>query len=188
MLATRASARTDARNAWQEVVDLFARRVEIGLRQGLPVLSERMVLIKAKLRLGQADQAVQDDMEEIVAALREEYGATSDAVYNAITTLGEWHIARRKARARHLMESSLRIAAAPDTMINQACASTTMKARRTCAGRPARPGAATGSRRWSAADRPALHPCARSRELAALGQAPARLPGSAESAAGPVRE
>lgn len=121
VLAVQASTRTGPANAWQEVIDLFARRVGIGLRQGLPVLSERMVLIKAKLRLGQVDQAAQDDMEDIVAALREEYGASSDAVYNAISTLVEVYMGRgEEAQARRLLESSLReLSTAPATMINQ---------------------------------------------------------------------
>lgn len=195
VLATRASARTDARNAWQEVVDLFARRVEIGLRQGLPVLSERMVLIKAKLRLGQADQAVQDDMEEIVAALREEYGATSDAVYNAITTLGEVYIARgEKARARHLMESSLReIAAAPDTMISQSVRLNNHEKLGELALAEGRRDQARSHWQQALEISRRIEPGSPSlrkieERLAALGQAPARLPGSAESAAGPVRE
>ncbi len=121
VLAVQASAQADRIAAWQEVIDLFARRVGIGLRQGLPVLSERMVLIKAKLRLGQVDQAVQDDMEDIVAALREEYGASSDPVYNATSTLVEVYMKRgEQAQARRLLETSLReLSSAPATMINQ---------------------------------------------------------------------
>ena len=121
VLAVRAPTRPDADEAWQEVIDLFARRVEIGLRQGLPMLSERMVLIKAKLRLRQVDQAAQDDMEEIVSALREEYGAASDVVYNAVSTLGEVYMERgEEAQVRHLLEATLReLAAVPATMINE---------------------------------------------------------------------
>ncbi len=118
--------RGDAVDAdWQEVIDLFARRVSSGVRQGLPMLSERMVLIKAQLRVGQVDEKVRTDMENIVTNLVETLGADNDAVYNARFTLIETYLASgREDLAHKTLEAMLRdFENAPDTMVSQAARS-----------------------------------------------------------------
>lgn len=120
-LAVSASSRPDAAKAWDEVVDLFARRVGLGQSQGLPMLSERMVLIKAKLRLGLVDEAAQEELEDIIAALSEAMGATNDAVQSARFTLIEVVLKLGKEDlGRTLLETLLRdVSTLPVTMVTE---------------------------------------------------------------------
>ena len=122
LLAVQVSMQPGAAEAgWQEVIDLFARRVASGVHQGLPMLSERMVLIKAKLRVGQVDEKLRTDMENIVTELAETLGADNDAVHNARFTLIETYLAAgRKGVARTTLDAMLRdLEHAPDTMVAQ---------------------------------------------------------------------
>lgn len=121
VLAVRASGRSDSEAAWKEVIGLFARRVEIGRRQGLPTEHDRVILIKARLRMEPADQAMQEDLEAIVGALRKRFGPLHDTVYNAQYTLVEVYLGRdRLAPAKALLEQILReVSVMPVTLKTQ---------------------------------------------------------------------
>lgn len=109
VLAVRAPSRPDPDAAWAEVIDLFARRVDIGRRQGLPTEHDRVVLIKARLRLGQVDLAQMEELEDIVSALRERFGPLHDTVHNARLALVEVYLAHRRIDdAKALLEQILR--------------------------------------------------------------------------------
>lgn len=118
-LAVTVPSRPDRDQAWQEVIDLFARRTEIGIRQGLPMLSERMVLIKAKMRVGQVDEQAQRELENIVAALTEARGASNDSVHNARFTLVEAYLKLGKEDlGKSTLEAMLHdLSASPATLV-----------------------------------------------------------------------
>lgn len=120
-LAVTAPAPPHADAIWREVAELSARRVEIGMRQGLPMLSERMVSIKARMRLGTADAATRKELEEIIAALEEALGPNSDSVHNARFTLVEAEVRlgdERSARAE-LASILSSLSSAPVTMVTE---------------------------------------------------------------------
>lgn len=118
VLEVRAAGLKEPEPAWQEVIGLFERRVRIDRHQGIPDESDRVSLIKARLRVGEVDRAEQEDLEGIVASLRERFGATHDAVHNAQFALVEVYIARHEdARAIELLQRVLReVSILPSTL------------------------------------------------------------------------
>ncbi len=113
VLAVRASGRPVSEGAWDEVIDLFARRVAIDHHQGIPAEYDQVALIKAKLRLGRVGEAEQEELEEIVGALRERFGSAHDTVHNARFALVEvYRVRHQDERAEALLGTLLREAAA----------------------------------------------------------------------------
>lgn len=115
------SARSGDTEVWDEVVGLFARRVETGRRQGLPVLSERMVLIKARLQVGQMMEGVEQELRAIIAALAEARGPDSDSTNSARMTLVDVYLKQgREEQGKALLETMLRgYARVPQTLMVQ---------------------------------------------------------------------
>lgn len=115
------SARSGDLDTWNEVIALFARRVDTGRRQGLPVLSERMMLIKARLRVGQVDEGAQQELADIIAALVEARGPVSDAVSSARFTLVEVYLKLGKDDlGKAMLEEMLHdLSSAPVTLMTQ---------------------------------------------------------------------
>ena len=115
------SARSGDPDTWNEVIALFARRVDTGRRQGLPVLSERMMLIKARLRIDQVDEGAEDELKDIIAALTEARGPGNDSANSARTTLVEVYLKQgRDDEGKALLETMLReLSGAPATLVTQ---------------------------------------------------------------------
>lgn len=108
-LAVQASAHAGDTAPWQEVISLYARKVEAGAKQGLPMLSERMFLIKAKLRVGRIDPGTEQELERVIAALAEARGADSDAARSARFTQIEVDLQQERVdRAVERLETLLR--------------------------------------------------------------------------------
>ena len=78
---------------WAEAVSLFERRVRSGQKQGLPVFSERNVLIKARLRTGDVSAKTAIEMEDIISGMAEARGQNSEAVRRARFTLVQVQLA-----------------------------------------------------------------------------------------------
>lgn len=106
---------------WDEVIDLFRRRVVTGQRQGMPMLSERMVLIKARMHVGDIDQESLQELEDIVSALATARGRNHDATHKARFTLVQAYLMLGKDDvARAALSASLQdLAGAPITMATQ---------------------------------------------------------------------
>ncbi|MBO9663725.1 serine/threonine-protein kinase [Dokdonella sp.] len=108
-LAVQASARPGETAPWQEVIALYARKVDAGTKQGLPMLSERMFLIKAKLRVGRIDPGTEQELERVIAALGEARGRYSDAARSARFTQIEVDLQQERVdRAVERLETLLR--------------------------------------------------------------------------------
>ncbi len=120
-LAVKASETPEAKAPWQEVVSLFERQVRTGRRQGLPMLSARMFLVKAKLRIGQVDEGAEQELRQLIAALGKARGESSDAVRGARYTLLELYMQQDKlAPAQAMLEAMLReFDQAPDSLSAQ---------------------------------------------------------------------
>ena len=86
---------------WQEVISLFERRVRTGMQQGLPMLSERMVLIKARMHAGKLDERALRELEDIVSALAVARGPNNDATHKARFTLIQAYMKLDKIDAAH---------------------------------------------------------------------------------------
>lgn len=109
VLAVRLAGRADSDVAWQEVIDLFERRVEIGRRQGLPTEHDQVVLIKAQLRFGKPSEVQQATLERLVTSLEHRFGPMHDTVHNARLVLVEVYLARNQdGQAKALLEHILR--------------------------------------------------------------------------------
>src|SRR5690606_9168153 len=78
-LAVRASATPGAVEPWKEIVSLFDRKVRAGRSQGLPMLSARMFLLKAKLRLGPLGPEGERELRRLIVETEQARGANSDA-------------------------------------------------------------------------------------------------------------
>lgn len=115
------SARSGDPDTWNEVIALFARRVDTGRRQGLPVLSERMMLIKARLRIDQLDEDAEGELKDIIAALTEARGQANDSANSARTTLVEVYLKQgRDEQGKALLETMLHdLSSAPATLVTQ---------------------------------------------------------------------
>ncbi len=64
---------------WHEVVDLYQRAVSEGEKQGLPMLVNRVYLIRAKLRLGQTEGA-EAELDRVIDGLTRARGPANDRV------------------------------------------------------------------------------------------------------------
>jgi serine/threonine-protein kinase len=93
-LAVRASEHPDDAAAWNEVASLFAAIVDAGRRQGLPMLTARMHLVKARMRIGQVDANAERELREVIAELAKIEGPLGDSVRSARFTLLEVYLQR----------------------------------------------------------------------------------------------
>src|SRR5690606_33256466 len=117
-LAVRASATPGAVEPWHEIVSLFDRKVRAGRSQGLPMLSARMFLLKAKLRLGPLGAEDERELERLIAEMEQAHGPNSDSVRGARFTLLELYMQQERfAEARPMLEAMLReFEQAPDSL------------------------------------------------------------------------
>lgn len=117
-LAVRASSTPQDTAPWQEVISLYARKVDAGRRQGLPMLSERAMLIKAKLRVGRIDPGTEQELDAVIQSLAEARGKASDAVRKLRFTRIEVYLAQEKTeRASAELEAMLEeLARSPITL------------------------------------------------------------------------
>lgn len=106
---------------WDEVIELFARRVDTGMRQRMPMLSERMVLIKARMHAGKLDENALGELEQIVDALTAARGRNNDATHKARFTLIQAYMTLgNDAAASTTLRATLHdLASAPVTMATE---------------------------------------------------------------------
>lgn len=108
-LAVRADAQPDAKASWQEVISLFSRAVEMGRRQGMPMLKPRVSLIKARLRIDQIGEETERELEQVISEYGNARGTLNARVLDARFVLAELYLRQgRQDQAQSTLENLLR--------------------------------------------------------------------------------